>query len=120
VAVSVPTKESRHDSRALEEVGWAAQVRDARKTNPLLAMFADTAYSKHTKLTPRRKKKGVGRTEDDRAWNQKISSMRAAVERAIAHLKQWKILSTGYRGRLSELPSVIHMITNLEFYRQAT
>jgi hypothetical protein len=32
----------------------------------------------------------------------------------------WKILSTGYRGRLTELPSVIHMVTNLEFYRQAT
>lgn len=26
----------------------------------------------------------------------------------------------GYRGRLTELPSAIHMITNLEFYRQAT
>ena len=45
--------------------------------------------------------------------------MRAPVEHAIAQLKQWKILSTGYRGRLSELPSVIHAITNLEFYRQA-
>ncbi|WP_193096755.1 transposase family protein [Brevibacterium sp. FME17] len=120
VAVSDPTRGSRHDSRALEEVGWAEQITAAREDNPLLAVFADTAYSKHTKLTPRRKKKGVERTEEDRDWNRKISSMRAAVERAIAHLKQWKILSTGYRGRLAELPSVIHMITNLEFYRQAT
>jgi hypothetical protein len=78
-AVSVPVRGSRHDSRALEEVGWAEQIATARAGNELLAVFADTAY-----------------------------------------VKQWKMLSTGYRGRLTELPSVIHMITNLEFYRQAT
>lgn len=118
-AVSVPVRGSRHDSRALEEVGWASQILAVRKQNPLLAVFADTAYVKHTKLTPRPRKKGVSRSEADREWNRKIASMRAPVEHAIAHLKQWKILSTGYRGRLSELPSVIHMVTNLEFYRQA-
>jgi hypothetical protein len=37
--------------------------------------------------------------------------------RAIAHLKNWKILSTGYRVRLAELPNVIRIITALEFYR---
>jgi hypothetical protein len=45
--------------------------------------------------------------------------MHAPVEHATAQLKQWKILAIGYRGRLSELPSIIHMATNLEFYRQA-
>lgn len=82
-------------------------------------MFAETAYVKHARLTPRPRKKDVPRTEDDKEWNRKIASMRALVERTVAHLKQWKILSTGYRGRLTELPSVIHIITNLEFYRQA-
>jgi hypothetical protein len=120
VAVSVPVRGSRHDSRALEEVGWAAQITAARARNELLAVFADTAYVKHTKLTPRPKKKDAPRTNADKEWNRKITSMRAPVERTVAHLKQWKILSTGYRGRLTELPSVIHMVTNLEFYRQAT
>lgn len=119
VAVSVPVRGSRHDSRALEEVGWAEQISTARAGNELLAVFADSAYVKHTKLAPRPKKKDVPRTEADREWNRKIASMRAPVERTIALLKQWKILSTGYRGRLSELPSVIHAITNLEFYRQS-
>lgn len=120
VAVSVPVRGSRHDSRALEEVGWAAQITAARAGNDLLAVFADTAYVKHTKLTPRPKKKDVPRTAADKEWNRKIASMRAPVERTVAHLKQWRILSTGYRGRLTELPSVIHMVTNLEFYRQTT
>jgi hypothetical protein len=34
-----------------------------------------------------------------------------------AHLKNWKILATGCRGRLSELPNIIRIITALEFYR---
>lgn len=32
---------------------------------------------------------------------------------------QWRILSTGNRERLTELPTVIHVIANLEFYRLA-
>jgi hypothetical protein len=42
---------------------------------------------------------------------------RSAVERCIAHLKNWKILATGYRGRLAELPNVIRIVTRIEFYR---
>ena len=34
--------------------------------------------------------------------------------------QSWKILSTSYGGRLTELPSVIHMIATVEFCRQAT
>lgn len=116
----MPVRGSRHDSRALEEVGWTAQITTARAGNELLAVFADTAYVKHRKLTPRPKKKDVPRTKADKEWNRKIASMRAPVERTVAHLKQRKILSTGYRGRLTELPSVIHIVTNPEFYRQAT
>jgi hypothetical protein len=42
---------------------------------------------------------------------------RAAVERAISHLTNWKILDIGYRGRLSEFPDVLRTVTNLEIYR---
>lgn len=38
---------------------------------------------------------------------------------AVGLLKQRKILATAHRGRLSELPSLIHMIVNLEFDRRA-
>jgi hypothetical protein len=114
--VSVPVRGSRHDSRALDEVGWADQITAARAER-VVAVLADTAYVKHTRLTPRKKTTGVPRSTADKAWNRHIASLRAPVERAIALLKQWKILSAGYRGRLAELPSIIHMITNLEFYR---
>lgn len=62
----------------------------------------------------------VERTPQDTAFNRAIASFRAPVEQAIGLLKQWKILATGYRGRLSELPTVIHVIINLEFYRLAS
>jgi hypothetical protein len=43
--------------------------------------------------------------------------MRAAVERAIAHLKNWKILKTGYRRNLADIPRILHTVTKMEIYR---
>ncbi|HEX3825980.1 MAG TPA: transposase family protein [Sporichthyaceae bacterium] len=60
---------------------------------------------------------GCELSEDRKADNATISALRSAVERAIAHWKNWKIVATGYRGRLTELPAVISTITKLEFYR---
>ncbi|WP_260425121.1 hypothetical protein [Arachnia propionica] len=39
------------------------------------------------------------------------------VEHCIAHLKNWKILAKGYRGRLKELPAIIRIVTQLELLR---
>jgi hypothetical protein len=47
------------------------------------------------------------------AANRVLSGIRSAVERAIAHLKNWKILGTGYRRRLSELPGLVRTIVRL-------
>jgi hypothetical protein len=55
--------------------------------------------------------------DHDKAYSKQISLSRSAVERAIAHLKKWKILVTGYRARLTELPKVIRPVTRLEYYR---
>jgi hypothetical protein len=56
-----------------------------------------------------------GRTHDRRqTWNTGISRIRAVVEHAITHLEQWKpILAAGYRARLTELPTVIRIVTTL-------
>ncbi|WP_459722389.1 transposase family protein [Actinophytocola sp. KF-1] len=48
-------------------------------------------------------------------WNRSIATLRVAVERAIAHWKNWKILATGYRGRLAELPNLPRIVTALEY-----
>lgn len=95
---------------------WGYQIRVATDHNPQLAVFGDSAYSRHTDWTPSKKLKDVERTPQDIAFNRAIASFRAPVERAIGLLKQWKILATGYRGHLTELPTVIHAIVNLEFY----
>ncbi|MBW3086921.1 hypothetical protein KEM60_03150 [Austwickia sp. TVS 96-490-7B] len=47
----------------------------------------------------------------------KKPSIRSRVERAIGHLKQWKILATGYRGRLAELPDIFATTTRIELCR---
>lgn len=115
--VSTPVPGRRHDSVALDLVGWGYQIRAATDHDPRLAVFGDSAYSAHTDWIPLKKLKGVERTREDIAFNRAIASFRAPVERAIGLLKQWKMLATGYRGRLNELPTVIHVIVNLEFYR---
>ena len=49
--------------------------------------------------------------------NKGLSSSRAAVERAISHLKNWKVLSGRYRGRLADFPKVIRTVVALEIFR---
>ena len=73
----------------------------------------------HTAIRPRRKRPGhPHHTPENKIWNTGISQLRWAVEHAIAHWKDWKILASGYRARLSELPHVIRIVTMLEHYRQ--
>ncbi|SDN68025.1 hypothetical protein SAMN05216355_11022 [Actinomyces ruminicola] len=51
------------------------------------------------------------------AVGRQVSYIRSVVEHAIAALKNWTILSTGYRHRLNELPDTITLATKLELYR---
>jgi hypothetical protein len=59
-------------------------------------------------------------TDTRRACNTALNRIRAAVERAIAHLKNWKILKTGYRRSLHDFPQVLRTVTKLEIYRWST
>jgi hypothetical protein len=42
---------------------------------------------------------------------------RAAVERAISHLKNWKILRTGYHRVMTDFHDVLRTVTALEIFR---
>jgi hypothetical protein len=99
-----------HDRKALTESGWEDLLTDAD-------VIADPGYQGTDAITPRKKPRGGELSTGDKANNKVISSIRSAVERCIAHVKNWKMLATGYRGRLAELPHVIRIITSLEFYR---
>jgi biotin operon repressor len=113
LAVSQPVPGRRHDSAAFTLTGWAEQIKGRD-------WIADTAYTSFGAITPHKKKRGEPRSEADKIYNRSVSSIRAAVEHAVRRLKEWKIMATGYRSRLSDLPKTITLITQLEIYRQAT
>jgi hypothetical protein len=110
LGISVPLPGSMHDRKAFAECG----LEDLLTNTPTIA---DPAYQGTHAITPRKKPKGGELSDNDKSNNKEISSLRSAIERCIAHLKNWKILATGYRGRLAELPTVIRVVTALEFYR---
>ncbi len=110
LAISEPLRGSVHDRKAFTECGWEDALAD-------VPVIADPAYQGTFAITPRKKPRGGELSVGDKTNNKTISSIRSAVERCIAHVKNWKILATGYRGRLDELPNVIRIITSLEFYR---
>jgi hypothetical protein len=108
--VSNPRPGKTHDRLAYATTNWENRLNHHD-------VIADPAYLGTSAITPRKKPRGGELSARDKANNKTISSIRSAVERCIAHLKNWKILSTGYRGALSELPKVIKIVTSLEFYR---
>lgn len=110
LAVSAPCQGKTHDRAAFAEVGWEELLVD-------IPTLGDLGYQGTTVITPRRKPRGGELSVHDKDYNREVSAIRSAVERAIAHLKNWKILATGYRGRLAELPNIIRIVTKLEFYR---
>lgn len=116
VDTGLPVPGARHDSKALHESGiadrWATHLRPGGP-----GMLADLGYLGTTAITGVRKPPGGELTNVQRACNRAINSTRACVERAIAHLTNWKILDTGWRGRLTDFPEVLRTVTGLEIYR---
>jgi hypothetical protein len=66
---------------------------------------------------PDRKPNGQSLTTSAHEFNKLIASQRASVERVIAHMKNWRLLATGYRGMLDRFPAYLDAITKLEIYR---
>jgi DDE superfamily endonuclease/Helix-turn-helix of DDE superfamily endonuclease len=116
IDTGTPIGGSRHDSVAFVESGiagrWATHLSE---DGP--GMLADKGYQGCGPYTPYRKPRGRQLTEVRKACNHALNSLRAAVERAISHLVNWKILDIGYRGRLTEFPDLLRTVTNLEIYR---
>lgn len=116
VDTGLPCPGARHDSKALAESGiadrWASHLRDGGP-----GMIGDLGYLGTTAITGTRKPPGRELTDIQRACNTALNSLRAAIERAIAHLVNWKVLDTGWRGRLTDFPDVLRTVTGLEIYR---
>jgi hypothetical protein len=116
VDTGLPVPGARHDSKALAESGiadrWANHLKPGGP-----GMLADLGYLGTAAITGTRKPRGGDLGDVRRACNHAINSARAAVERAIAHLVNWKVLDTGWRGRLTDFPEVLRTVTGLEIYR---
>ncbi|MEY9988139.1 hypothetical protein ABIE67_009231 [Streptomyces sp. V4I8] len=110
LAVSAPVPGSRHDMYAWRQSHFPKAFADRES-------MGDLGYAGSGMLTARRKPPGQERPVKDKVFNQSIGKLRAAVERAIAHLKDWKVLATRYRGPLTRFPLVAKTVTALAFYK---
>ena len=63
-------------------------------------VIADKGYQGRGYATPRKKPRGGELSIGDKRENANLSRLRAPVERAIAHIKSWRILHTDYRRPL--------------------
>lgn len=114
--VGDPCPGSRHDSRAFRESGVIARwVEHYQPGGP--GMIGDKGYQGTGIATPYKKPPGRELTDARRACNTALKRLRAAVERAIAHLKCWKVLKTGFRRSLEAFPAVLRTVTKLEVFR---
>jgi hypothetical protein len=110
VAVGAPVPGARHDAHA-----WAASgLADTLRGHDVLA---DLGYVGCDVLTGTKKPPGGELSDDRKQVNTDLSALRAAVERAIAHLKNWKILSARYRGPLDKFDSVVETVVALAFFK---
>lgn len=82
-----------HDAKAWHASGLAALLTGRLHCDGGPGGLADTAYTGTGLCVPCRKPKGQDLTVSAREYNRVIASYRASVERVIAHLKNWKLLS---------------------------
>lgn len=109
VAVGTPVPGARHDAHAWAASGLADTLRDHD-------VLADLGYVGCGLLTGTKKPPGRELPDDRVQVNKELSGLRAAVERAISHLKNWKILASRYRGPLDKFDSVVRTVVALAFY----
>ena len=68
--------------------------------------------------TPIRKPECRELLQWEHEWNNRVSSFRAPVERAVATLKTWRILFTDYRRPLKTFNSSFHAAIGLYFFKE--
>ena len=108
---------ARHDAYAFAASGLAAALTD-------LHTAADLGYIgvEGIDVTPVRKPPGADLADSDAEFNTGLSGIRSAVERAVAHLKTWRMLSEEggrYRAPLEKFTSMLKAITGLLFFTMA-
>ncbi|MEV6600444.1 transposase family protein [Actinoplanes sp. NPDC051346] len=114
-----PVNGARHDAAAFFISGIAERWTD-HLTDGGTGMIGDGGYQGTGPITPHKKPPGGELTAKQKAYNYGANRLRAAVERAISHLKNWKILKIGYHRIMTDFPDMLHTVTALEIFRTTT
>jgi DDE superfamily endonuclease/Helix-turn-helix of DDE superfamily endonuclease len=111
--VTDPRPGKDHDMTVLKET---AAIRILAAASDVIG---DKGFQGSGYVTPIKKPQGGHLTFLQEDYNNKISGLRAAIERAVAHIKNWKILHTDYRRPISTWEQAFRAAIGLYFFSQA-
>jgi DDE superfamily endonuclease len=112
--VSEPVTGNKHDMAKLKASTCETILKAAG------GVFGDKGFIGTDYITtPIRKPECRELLDWEHQWNNKVSSYRAPVERAIANLKSWRILFTDYRRPLVTFLSSFRAAVGLYFFKEA-
>jgi hypothetical protein len=109
IFVSDPAPGCDHDMKKLE--GEVKEILDLAGS-----VVADKGFQGSGYVTPVKKPADRELYMREQEYNGQISSIRAPIERAVAHLKTWKILFTDYRRPLSTFLDSFRAAIGLYFF----
>lgn len=81
--------------------------------------IGDKGYQGSGYITPIKKTRGRELLEWEKEFNADVSRLRSPVERAIAHIKSWRILHTDYRRPLRTYLTSFRAAIVLYFFKLA-
>jgi len=110
IFVSEPVTGHNHDMTALAETETAEVMAAAS------SRIGDKGYQGSGYITPIKKSKHRKLLDWEKEFNAEVSRLRAPVERAIAHLKSWRILHTDYRRPLRTYVTSYKAAVGLYFF----
>jgi DDE superfamily endonuclease/Helix-turn-helix of DDE superfamily endonuclease len=97
-----------HDKRCVDEAGLATILTGCG------GLVADSGYQGIDGVIPIKGKPGRKLTDEEHRFNAQVASIRFVVEQAIAHMKNWRITTTRYRGHLDRINNVILTAVGLQ------
>jgi hypothetical protein len=110
--VSDPVDGARHDVYCFDESGVLDTLDPGSWTG-------DKGYVGRGMVTPIKKTTHRDMLEWEHELSTGINGVRAAVERVIAHLKNWEVLHRDYRRPLTTFATTISAVVALHFYTMA-
>ena len=96
-----------------------SETETAEIMSAALSGIADKGYQGSGYITPIKKPQDRELLEWENEFNADVSRLRAPVERAIAHVKSWRILHTDYRRPLSTYVTSFKAAIGLYFFKLA-